>query len=142
MTSRQTLKLYIQSSQGFHHWFFILLILSVNKWYADMISSYGNISSKPTAQSFHCDCNAEFLHFAKKKKKKMKTTSVNFGHSRKAKLYLLIAIKCNKTIMSIHCFQIIEYCMMVSVNGVHAVPSSRHFATCLLQSTSRVIWKL
>ena len=36
---------------------FILLSLSV-KWYADMMSTYGNISTKPTAhvQSFHFDC--------------------------------------------------------------------------------------
>ncbi len=27
------------------------------KWYADMLSSYWNISTKPTAQSFHFDCS-------------------------------------------------------------------------------------
>ncbi len=34
---------------------FILLSLPV-KWHADMMSSYWNISTKPTAQSFHFDC--------------------------------------------------------------------------------------
>ncbi len=33
----------------------ILFSLHV-KWYADMMSSYWNISTKPTAQSFHFDC--------------------------------------------------------------------------------------
>ena len=35
---------------------YISLSLSV-KWYADMMSSYWNMGTKPTAQSFHFDCN-------------------------------------------------------------------------------------
>ncbi len=37
----------------------ILLSLCV-KWYADMMSSYLYISTKPTAQTFHFDCNSEY----------------------------------------------------------------------------------
>ncbi len=39
---------------------YILLSLSV-KWYADMISSYWNISTKPTTQSFHFDCRCTVI---------------------------------------------------------------------------------